>query len=115
MIPALYTRKIIRDEGNNRGMTFTNLGGLMYFLFRDERSRARYVFEAMVGLTWPNTVGCLKRLELYKRFDDGWTSGELGFLSGVPLVDVDLYREAMVGELAVNLGTPAVLTSDQPQ
>lgn len=95
MVPALYARKIIRDENNNRGMTFTNIGGLMHFLFRDEKSRARYVFEAMMGLTWPTTVGFLERRELYQRFEDGWTSGELGFLSGVPLSDVDLYRDAL--------------------
>lgn len=107
--------RITIPEGNNRGMTFTNIGGLMHFLFRDEKSRARYVFEAMMGLTWPITVGFLERLELYQRFEDGWTSGELGFLSGVPLADVDLYREAMAGKLAVSQGIPAVLTSDQPQ
>lgn len=99
MIPALYARKNIRDEGTNRGMTFINIGGLMYFLFRDERSRARYVFECLMGLTWPSTVGFLERRELYQRFEDGWASGELGFLSGVPLVDVDLYRDALTQPL----------------
>ena len=115
MIPALYARKNIRAEGYNRGMTFTNIGGQMLFLFRDEKYRARYVYEAMMGLTWPSTVGFLERLELYKRFEDGWTSGELGFLSGVPLADVDLYREALLGEPAVSKGTPAVASSGQPQ
>ncbi len=67
----------------------------MHFLFRDEKSRARYVYECLMGLTWPSTVGFLERLELYRKFEDGWTSGELGFLSGVPLADVDLYREAL--------------------
>jgi hypothetical protein len=39
-------------------------------------------------------VGLLERLEFYRRFEDGWAKGELGFLSGEPLADVDLYREA---------------------
>ena len=67
----------------------------MHFLFRDERSRARYVFECIMGLTWPCTKGFLEKRELYQRFDDGWTSGELTFLSGIPLVDVDSYRDAL--------------------
>jgi hypothetical protein len=100
---------------NNRGMIVAAIDGRMVYLYRDERSRARYVFECLMGLTWPCTKGFLEKRELYQRFDQGWTSGELAFLSSVPFGDVELYREAMLGVPADSEGTPAVASSDQPQ
>jgi hypothetical protein len=83
------------DETTNRGMIVTVIDGRMAYLYRDERSRARYVFECILGLTWPCTKSFLEKRELYRRFDEGWATGELAFLSGVLLEDVESYREAL--------------------
>lgn len=48
-----------------------------------------------MGLTWPCTKSFLEKRELYRRFDEGWATGELAFLSGVLLEDVESYREAL--------------------
>lgn len=94
-VAGLFKRRIIIDETTNRGMIVTAIDGRMVYLYRDERSRARYVFECIMGLTWPCTKGFLEKRELYQRFDDGWAKGELGFLSGVLLSDVESYRDAL--------------------
>ncbi len=92
---GLFKRRVILDEAANRGMIVTAIDGRMVYLYRDERSRARYVFEGIMGLTWPCTKGFLEKRELYQRFDQGWANGELTFLSCVPLADVDSYRDAL--------------------
>lgn len=94
-VAGLFKRRIIIDETTNRGMIVTAIDGRMVYLYRDERSRARYVFECIMGLTWPCTKGFLEKRELYQRFDDGWATGELRFLSGVLLSDVESYQEAL--------------------
>lgn len=94
-VAGLFKRRVILDEAANRGMIVTAIDGRMVYLYRDERSRARYVFECIMGLTWPCTKGFLEKRELYQRFEDGWASGELAFLSGVPLSDTESYREAL--------------------
>ncbi|WP_146193157.1 hypothetical protein [Maritimibacter sp. 55A14] len=63
------------------------------FLFRDAKARAWYVYQSIVGLTWPCTYDQLRRDGLRRGFEDGWADGSLSFLSDVPLKDVDLYRE----------------------
>lgn len=114
-VAGLFKRRIIIDETTNRGMIVTAIDGRMVYLYRDERSRARYVFECIMGLTWPCTKGFLEKRELYQRFEDGWTSGELAFLSGVPLSDAESYREALLGNPLTSKGTPAVAASGHPQ
>jgi hypothetical protein len=94
-VAGLFKRRIMIDETTNRGMIVTVIDGRMAYLYRDERSRARYVFECILGLTWPCTKSFLEKRELYRRFDEGWATGELAFLSGVLLEDVESYREAL--------------------
>lgn len=114
-VRGLFKGRDTIAEVNNTGMIVTTLEGLTRFFFRDERSRARYVFQCIMGLTWPCTLGSHEKRELYQKFDEGWTSGELAFLSGLPFGELETYREALVGDPLSDKGTLAVPTSDQPQ
>lgn len=74
---------------------FIPLEGTMYFLYRDERSRAQHIFEGIMGLTWPCNKSFLERRELYRRFDEGWVSGDLVYLSEVLVNEIDSYQKAL--------------------
>ena len=86
---GLFRQRMIRDEVANRGSILIELEGRMVFFYRDPRARAQHIFESLMGLTYPCSLGPLEKRELYRRFDGGWQSGDLEYLAGVPGKDLE--------------------------
>lgn len=89
---GLLYRNDTRGEVANVGVIFTDVDGEMRFLFRDDKSRAGYVFKVIMGLTYPCEKTQAERHLLAQAFEDGWARSDLGFLSAVPLGDCEAYR-----------------------
>ncbi len=88
----------MRAENNRNGTLFNAIDGYMRFFYRDEKSRARHMYENVVGLVYPCSKTDAEKRRLVQAFEDGWESGELEFLASVPKEDLGLYGGTLSSE-----------------
>lgn len=92
----MFSRKRGQSASDNSGMIYNpNYSLPSSFLFRDPKARAWYVFQAIVGLTYPCGFDQIKRNQLKQGFERGWADGSLSFLPEVLLEDIGVYRERL--------------------
>ena len=88
----MFRRKREQTASDNLGMIFNpNYSLPSSFLFRDPKARAWYMYQDIVGLTYPCDFDQIKRNQLKQAFERGWADGSLSFLSEVPLGDIKTY------------------------
>ncbi len=84
-----------RESNKRSGMLFNAVDGKMRFFYRDEKSRARHMYQNIVGLCYPCSKSETEKRRLNQAFEDGWESGELEFLASVPKGDLGLYTGSL--------------------
>lgn len=85
----------MRAENNRNGTLFNAIDGYMRSFYRDEKSRAHYMYKNIVGLCYPCSKSEVEKRRLNQAFEDGWESGKLEFLASVPREDLGMYTEAL--------------------
>ncbi len=92
---VLNRRPQSRNANNQSGVLFSAIDGRMQFYYRDEKSRARHMYQNVVGLVYPCSRTDIEKRRLNRAFEDGWESGELEFLASVPKEDLGCYGDVL--------------------
>jgi hypothetical protein len=95
VIQELWTTETGRKESRRKGALLL-VGEGIPPMFREPEARAFYVYQNIMGMTWPSTLTDLEKQRLRVKFTEGWASGELAFLAEVPFgEELSVYREAL--------------------
>ncbi len=92
----LNRRPLGREANERSGILFNAIDGHMRFFYRDEKSKARHMYQNIVGLVYPCSKSDAEKRRLNQVFEDGWASGEFEFLASVPREDLGLYKVALL-------------------
>ncbi|KUJ79953.1 hypothetical protein AVO44_07210 [Ruegeria profundi] len=80
-----------REANSLNGVLYNAIDEQMRFFYRDEKSRARHMYQNIVGLVYPCSKTDTEKRRLNQAFEDGWESGDLEFLASIPRADLGLY------------------------
>ncbi len=84
-----------RESNKRSGMLCNVIDGYMRFFYRDEKIRARHMYQNIVGLVYPCSKTDAEKRRLGQAFEDGLESGVLEFLASVPGEDLELYEDTL--------------------
>lgn len=80
-----------REANSLNGVLYNAIDEQMRFFYRNEKSRARHMYQNIVGLVYPCSKSDAEKRQLNQAFEDGWESGALEFLASIPRADLGLY------------------------